>query len=175
MKLWHVLVAAALMVSALAYLGKLGPVGPGKAAVPGIEPGVNGEWIEDAEQAARMAMQSKRPLMVFYTGSDWCVWCKRLEKETFGEPAWKAYAALKLVLLKLDFPKQNAQPEARQRLNRALHDRHQVENRFPTIVFLDPAGKELGRMGYFPGGPELFIPALERAMDPNDPSRGPRP
>ena len=143
------------------------------AAVPGVEPGVNGEWIEDRAQAAELAKRYARPLVVLFEGSDWCLWCKKLEKETFTQADWKTFAAKNLVLLKCDFPHKTSQAEPLAKQNAALIDELKTENRFPTLVCLDPAGKELGRMGYFPGGPELFIPQLKIQLDPNDPARGP--
>lgn len=141
---------------------------------PGTEPGANGEWLTDIAQARALAARLDRPMLLFFLGSDWCLWCRRLEKETFTQAAWKAHAARRYVLMKCDFPRKVVLPEPLKKQNQELHDQYKVENRLPAVIVTDPAGKELGRTGYFPGGPELYIEELRRALDPHDPSKGPR-
>lgn len=138
------------------------------------EPGANGEWLEDIAQARSLAARLRRPILMFFLGSDWCLWCRRLEKETFSQPAWKAHAAGRYVLMKIDFPRKIQQAEALKKQNSELHDLYKIEHRLPAVIITDATGKEQGRTGYFPGGPELYIEELRRALDPNDPSKGPQ-
>lgn len=168
------------MVLALvcALLGGCGEAPPASLMpspqAPGTEPGSNGEWLTDIGQARALATRLERPVLMFFLGSDWCLWCKRLEKETFQLPGWKDHASRHYVLMKCDFPRKLVLPEAVQKQNKDLHDRYQVDNRVPAVIITDAAGKELGRTGYFPGGPEMYIEELKRTLDPNDPSKGPQ-
>lgn len=41
------------------------------------------EWQTDMNKAIELAQKSKKPLFLFFTGSDWCGWCIRLQKEVF--------------------------------------------------------------------------------------------
>ena len=144
------------------------------ASAPGTERGADGEWLEDIAQARALAARLGRPILMEFLGSDWCLWCRKLEKETFSQPAWKAHAARTYVLMRCDFPRKVEQAPALKKQNDELQTQYKVEGRFPAVIITDASGKEQGRTGYFPGGPELYIEELRRTLDPNDPSKGPQ-
>lgn len=137
---------------------------PAKAFPASAEPGLNGEWLQDAGRARELAKTSGRPLLYWFTGSDWCVWCRKLHQETISRKEFRDFAAKRLVLMKVDLKKHEPQPQALVNQNLRLMEELKTEGKFPTLLFMDPAGKELGRMGYYPGGPELVLPAMEQAM-----------
>ena len=58
--------------------------------------------------------------MLFFTGSDWCGWCIRLQKEVFFKPEFKKWANKNVVLVELDFPKRTKLDEKTLRQNRKL-------------------------------------------------------
>ena len=37
-------------------------------------------WHTDVNQAIEISIAEKKPLFMFFTGSDWCGWCIRLQK-----------------------------------------------------------------------------------------------
>lgn len=148
--------------------------GAQRPEVPGTERGSDGEWLEDIQQARALARKMGRPILMFFLGSDWCLWCKRLEKETFSQAGWKKHAALKYVQMRVDFPRNLPQSPELKKQNSDLHDQYKIEHRLPAVIITDADGKESGRTGYFPGGPDLYIEELRRALDPNDPSKGPQ-
>jgi thiol-disulfide isomerase/thioredoxin len=120
-----------------------------------------GEWTTDYAAALRQAKTGKRRVLLFFTGSDWCGWCKRLDGEVLATTDFRAYAREQLILVKLDFPRsipQSAQVKAR---NKKLSEQYQVDG-YPTIVVLDSNGNAVGRLGYQPGGPRLFIEELKK-------------
>ena len=39
---------------------------------------------------------------------------------------------------------------------------------FPTIVILNPKGKEIGRTGYKPGGPQAYVEHLQAIISGAD-------
>jgi len=61
-------------------------------------------WYDDLEVASKVAYKSDKPIMLFFTGSDWCGWCIRLQKEVFQQEAFKQWAADNVILVELDFP-----------------------------------------------------------------------
>ncbi|HXG47376.1 MAG TPA: hypothetical protein VNO52_07115, partial [Methylomirabilota bacterium] len=73
----------------------------------------------------------------------------------------ESFASNHLVLVEADFPRGKTLPAAQQQANQALAQRFRIPG-YPTLVVLDPDGKELGRLGYEPGGPKTFIASLER-------------
>jgi protein disulfide-isomerase len=120
-----------------------------------------GEWTTDYAAALRQAKTDKKKVFLFFTGSDWCGWCKRLDREVLSMTDFRAYARANLILVKLDFPRsipQSAQVKAR---NQKLSEQYQIEG-YPTIIVLDSVGKAVGRLGYQPGGPRPFIKELKK-------------
>ncbi len=117
-------------------------------------------WVTDLPAAQAKAKKEKRMVLVNFTGSDWCSWCKKLQKEVFGTKEFDAYAAEKLVLVELDFPSQKKQSDELKKTNEALQEKFKVQG-FPTILVLDGEGKELWRqVGYMSGGVEAWVAKL---------------
>ncbi len=126
-------------------------------AMPAIAYG--GEWLESYPKAMIVAAQQNRPMLLDFTGSDWCGWCIKLDKEVLSTPEFAAYAKEKLVLVKLDFPRSRKLPDNVVRQNKALMTRHGVSG-FPTLIVADASGKALGTLGYMEGGPKAFLAKL---------------
>ncbi len=118
-------------------------------------------WLTDFDTAQARSQVESKPLLIDFTGSDWCPPCMRLQKEVFSKPEFADYAAKNLVLLEVDFPKRKALPPGQQTVNEALRVQFGIEG-FPTIILMSPSGKILGRLGSLPGGAPAFITALER-------------
>lgn len=118
-------------------------------------------WLSDFQKAQEEAKASNKLLLLDFTGSDWCGWCKRLRAEVFSKPEFEEYAKNNLVLMTVDFPR--AKPlssEARQQ-NENLAEKYGIEG-FPTIVLLNGSGKQVGELGYVPGGASAFIAELKK-------------
>lgn len=148
------------------------PVAPRQADKPKREVlPYNGEWLTDFRRAGAVAAQGKRPMLLNFTGSDWCGWCMKLRAEVFETPQFQEWSRRNLVLVELDFPRVKELPEQTREQNRALMTQYGVQG-FPTIVVLDPAGAQIGTMGYMPGGPDAFIEKLRqivRSAAPREP------
>lgn len=89
-------------------------------------------WYTDINKAAELSAKSKRPIFAFFTGSDWCGWCHRLESNVFDKPNFQAWAKNSVILLELDFPRNKQLPEAIVKQNRDLQQFFQVQG-YPTI------------------------------------------
>ena len=118
-------------------------------------------WLTDYDNALKQAAAEKKPVVINFTGSDWCGWCIRLDKEVFSQQEFVNYAKDNVVLVKLDFPRKKPLSEAEKKKNEALAQKFGVRG-FPTIVVLDPKGKQLGELGYQKGGVAKWIESLEK-------------
>ena len=118
-------------------------------------------WGTDHEKALSQAKSEKKLLVMDFTGSDWCGWCIRLNKEILSTPEFAAYAQENLVLVELDFPRRKPQSEAVKAQNAKLAKKHGIRG-YPTVIVLNGDGKVVGKLGYQAGGPGPFIAALER-------------
>ena len=113
-------------------------------------------WENNLEKAIDQAKKENKAVLVNFTGSDWCIWCKRLSSEVFQQKAFKEYADKSLVLVMLDFPRDKEQTPETQNYNRILAQKYGIQG-FPTILIFDSQGKLAGQTGYLPGGPEKYI------------------
>jgi thioredoxin-related protein len=117
-------------------------------------------WTTNAPTALEQAKSEGKLVLMNFTGSDWCIWCKRLDGEVFSTKEFQSYAKENLVLLKLDFPNRSQQPQWEVEQNQKLAEQYNVEG-FPTIVVLNADGEEVARLGYQRGGPEAWLKQLE--------------
>jgi thioredoxin-related protein len=118
---------------------------------------VETNWKTNFAQAQSLAAEQKHYLLLDFTGSDWCPWCVKMDKEVFAHRAFMDFAAKNLVLVKLDFPRSKPQPAAEKAQNQELAQKFRIEG-YPTYVLLDPNGNEVRRqVGYLEGGPSGFI------------------
>lgn len=107
-----------------------------------------GEWTMDYDAALKLAKKENLPLMLNFTGSDWCHWCIEIEHKVFSQPAWQEFAASNIVLVTLDFPRRSKTvPEKYVDRNSQLAAKFGVQG-YPTLMILDSDGKTLlGKMG----------------------------
>jgi protein disulfide-isomerase len=113
-------------------------------------------WENNLDKAIQQAKKENKAVLVNFTGSDWCIWCKRLSSEVFQQKAFEDYADENLVLVMLDFPKDKPQSAETQSYNQNLAQKYGIQG-FPTILIFDSQGKLAGQTGYLPGGPEKYI------------------
>jgi len=119
-------------------------------------------WETDLKKAQEQAKSSNKLVFLNFTGSDWCGWCIKFDKEIVSQPQFKNYAHDNLVLVELDFPRRKSQPSEMRKQNVQLAQQYEVMG-FPTIVVLNSSGQKLWQFdGYFPGGPEAFIAQLQK-------------
>ncbi len=118
-------------------------------------------WLDDLEKAKAQAKAEGKKILLDFTGSDWCGWCIKLDKEVFSQQAWKDYAAKHLVLVEVDFPRSTQLPEATKKQNEALAKKFGIRG-YPTIVITSASGTKKGELGYVEGGPEAFIKELKK-------------
>ena len=118
-------------------------------------------WLTNYKQAQEIAKSDKKLLLVDFTGSDWCGWCIKLDKEVFSKPEFQDYAKKNLVLMEADFPRTKKLSATEQSQNEELAQQYGIQG-FPTIVVLNSEGKKVGEVGYTPGGPSAFIAELEK-------------
>ena len=127
-------------------------------------------WYTDVNKAINTSVQSGKPLFFFFTGSDWCGWCKRLQREVFFKPEFTLWANKNVVLVELDFPRRTKLPKATQKQNRELAQLFGVRG-YPTVWLVTPTkvdGKvnfnKLGSQGYVAGGPSAWIAGANKII-----------
>jgi len=118
-------------------------------------------WYTNLEQAQKLSNSSHKPIFGFFTGSDWCGWCRKLQNDVFAKAEFIKWAKEKVILLELDFPRNKQLPAELAQQNNNLQQAFKVTG-YPTVWLFylnkDEAAKKmtitaLGSLGY-PGGAE---------------------
>lgn len=127
-------------------------------------------WHTDVNKASDLAIKNKKPLMLFFTGSDWCGWCIKLQKEVFKTPEFVQWASENVTLVELDFPRRKQlAPELIQQ-NKNLEQMFAIRG-YPTVWFVTPlvvdgamTFKRLGSTGYVANGPQGWLPGANQIL-----------
>ncbi len=127
-------------------------------------------WQTDMNKAMEISKKSKKPLLLFFTGSDWCGWCIRLQKEVLKTPEFAKWANENVVLVELDFPRRTPQQPEIQRQNQELQQTFGVQG-YPTVWFVNATKKDgkinlekLGSTGYVAGGPSVWLAGADQIL-----------
>lgn len=114
------------------------------------------KWYTDFTQANELSQKTGKPIFGFFTGSDWCGWCKRLQANVFSKDDFKKWADESVILLELDFPRRTQLPPKTMQQNRELAQLFKVKG-YPTVWIFnsskDPKTNQmsinaLGSLGY---------------------------
>lgn len=108
------------------------------------------KWNTSIAEAKTLASKENKPIVLVFSGSDWCAPCIKLDKSVWQSEEFKKEANDSWVLVKADFPKKknNTQSEELKAQNRNLAEKYNKEGFFPLIVVLDKTGKVLGKTGF---------------------------
>jgi len=127
------------------------------------DPVSNEGWKNDANEVFQRAEQNGSPILLNFTGSDWCIYCMKIKQEIFDTPEFKNWAnENNIELLELDFPKRKKQSDELVNQNKALAAEIGVQG-FPTIIVV-ANGKAI-KAGYVPGGPTNWINYVESQIE----------
>lgn len=128
------------------------------------------DWHTDVNIAIELSIESEKPLFMFFTGSDWCGWCIRLQKEVFFKPDFVKWAKENLILVELDFPRRKKLDDSLKQQNDNLRQMFAVRG-YPTGWFVVPEiedkkvnFKRLGSQGYVAGGPTNWINGANKIL-----------
>ena len=118
------------------------------------------EWQTNYEDAVALAKKEKKDLLLNFTGSDWCGWCKKLNKEVFSQDDFIKFANKELVCVTVDFPRSKKLSAEESKQNQDLASKYGIRG-FPTIIILDNTEKSLLRTGYQSGGAQNYVEHLK--------------
>ncbi len=126
----------------------------------GVSRGGDDLWQTDFEAAKVTAKADHKLLLVEFTGSDWCVWCKKLRTEVFDKDEFKAAAPQSFVLVELDYPMHTELSAELKKQNDELRTHYKIHG-YPAVLMMDAAGQVVAQTGYKVGGPENYLKQLD--------------
>jgi protein disulfide-isomerase len=134
------------------------------------------QWFTHINDAQSVSKSTNKPIFAFFTGSDWCGWCMRLQANVFHKPEFKEWAKENVVLLELDFPRRKQLTPEQAAHNNQLRGFFKPRG-FPTVwIFTMNPNEEtsqyeinaLGSLGYPNSQPgkeaEAFIANANRIL-----------
>jgi thioredoxin-related protein len=114
-------------------------------------------------RAAALARTTRRPLLLAFIGTDWSISSLKLDREVFDQADFADDSKYNFVLCKIHFYQTRERSPETVRQNEELATRYNVRD-FPTVVVLSPDGREIGRLGYIPGGVTAFAAAVNAVV-----------
>ncbi len=132
-------------------------------------------WYTDIMKAQEVSKATNKPIFAFFTGSDWCGWCKKMQRDVFAKKEFLAWAPKNVILLELDFPRGKQLPQEIVQQNNSLQQTFQVKG-FPTVwmfyLIRDEAKQTfnisaIGSLGY-PQGAQVGKEEAKFLNDAND-------
>ena len=123
-------------------------------------------WIADYAWAMERAQNEGKFVLANFTGSDWCTYCHKLDKEVFETATFRDWAKKNVILLELDYPHNKMLPSSIETQNSILSDRYQkaVEG-YPTVLLLDTQGRVLAKNGYEPNGAAVWVEGMNQGLN----------
>jgi len=130
------------------------------------------KWYTDVKEAIAVSNKENKPMLMFFTGSDWCGWCIRLQNEVLKTPEFTKWASQNVILVELDYPTKTQQTAEIKAQNNELQQAFGIQG-FPTIYFTSAESKDgkvnfkgLGKTGYVAGGPSAWLAVAEGIVHP---------
>jgi len=118
------------------------------------------QWTTNYDEALQSAKSQNKPIVMLFTGSDWCTYCKKLEREALDTPEFSQAAGSDFVFLKLDYPMRTKLDEKTTKQNQELKTRFDIRG-YPTVLIIDANQNKIASTGYKPGGGKRYAEHLK--------------
>lgn len=120
--------------------------------------------LHDPQKAFQVSAETRRPVLLIFSGSDWCAPCIRFERAILSEDVFQAYAKDHLVILKADFPQRKKLPKEEAQQNQVLAEKYNPQGLFPHVVLLTSADAAPLALDYNHYTPDEFIAEINAAL-----------
>ena len=136
---------------------------------------IENDWLNkekpEMDKAIELSQKTNKPIMLFFTGSDWCGWCKKLVREVYKTPEFSKWAKKNVVLVDVDFPRRTKLSKDLIEQNNSLKNIFKPRG-YPTVYFVKPVKgtdgniqfKTLGQTGYVAGGAKSWIDVANQKL-----------
>lgn len=121
-------------------------------------------WLTNLEEAQAKSAAENKPILIEFTGSDWCPPCKMLTKNVFSTETFNSKAPEKFILVEMDYPqdKTGITPEI-EKYRQDIATKYSIQG-FPSIVLTDSTGKPLARTGFQSGDADSYLAHLDQIL-----------
>lgn len=106
-------------------------------------------WSDDLDAALKLAREQKKFVLVLFTGSDWCGWCKKLKADTLMQSEFLDFSSKHLIKVYIDLPREGLTDEQKMKNQQIMNSVCGDRAGFPTTVLMSKNGKTIGSIsGY---------------------------
>lgn len=137
------------------------PVKVEKEITSKLDNASNVVWITDVNTAFKLSQKTNKPVFAFFTGKQWCGWCKKLVAQVLSKPVFAKYANENFIMLELDFPRRDRSKITPEMI--ALQRKFGVRG-YPSVLLLDDKQNLLGKTGYQNMTPEQYVQHLKTML-----------
>lgn len=118
-------------------------------AIVSVSNAQEADWLTDFDKAKKVAKKTNKPILMYFTGSDWCGPCKLLKKDFWQNPKFIEQSE-DFVLLEIDIPfREDIISPEQFKKNKELQKKYNSEGAFPTLLALDANGKVKERISAY--------------------------
>ncbi len=122
---------------------------PGAPTTPATPPAVKPKpvaWNPNFNAALAFSKKQNKPILAYFSGSDWDEWGRKLDKEVLKSDMFYEWANKNVIPFQADFPAQKKQ-DLYKKQNEDLKVRYQVSV-VPIFLLLDSDGEVIARATY---------------------------
>ena len=116
------------------------------------------------DQAFLVASQSKKPVLLIFSGSDWCLPCERLNREIISDSVFKNFTAQNLVLIEADFPQKIKLTKEQILWNERLAEEFNPDGIFPYLLLLNADKSIISSLNYVHYDAGHFIEQIKNIL-----------
>lgn len=125
-----------LCITLIALTAAVAPWQPAQAAEAHAS-----QWLTNLDEAKKLAKEQNKPLYFLITGTSWCPWCIKLERDVYNNPEfWNTFQD-RLIFVKYDIDRKRTPEQTH------VMDSYGVMG-VPVVLIFSSDGKEIGRLGY---------------------------
>lgn len=118
---------------------------------------------ESYTDAVSRAKKEGKYVCLFFTGSDWCIWCMKMQQQILSSSEFMQFANAELCMVEVDFPQKKPIEDSLRQQNRQLKSQFDVTG-FPTLVFINGNEEEVLRDGFRHGGGKAYVDQLRASL-----------
>lgn len=99
-------------------------------------------WYTNLEEAQKVSKKTNKPILLYFTGSDWCSPCKLLKKDFFDSDEFIKKSE-EFVLVMIDYPRRtDILTEEQFAYNKSIVAKLNRGRTFPKLIILNNKGKQ---------------------------------
>jgi thiol-disulfide isomerase/thioredoxin len=117
-------------------------------------------WLNNYQEAVSQSQATGKPIVLLFTGTNWCPACMKLEKEVLTTSEFAGGVGGRFIFLKAEFP-DYSEEAIKSSPYYPLLQNHGIDT-FPPMVIVNANGQRLYTVNYQAGGPSVYINQLLR-------------